>query len=55
MGNHREFADVVAHAHARRFWPVVDSVVPLDSSVDAYRRLAAGTQSGKVVIEVSHE
>lgn len=55
MGNHREFADVVAHAHARRFWPVVDSVVPLDSSLDAYRRLAAGTQSGKVVIEVSHE
>jgi NADPH:quinone reductase-like Zn-dependent oxidoreductase len=55
MGNRREFAEVVAHAHARRFWPVVDSVVALSSSVDAYRRLAAGAQSGKIVIEVSHE
>ena len=53
MGNRREFADIVAHAHAGRFWPTVDSVVSLDESVEAYRRLAAGTQTGKVVIEVS--
>lgn len=53
MGNRREFADIVAHAHAGRFWPTVDSVVPLADSVEAYRRLAAGTHGGKVVIEVS--
>jgi NADPH:quinone reductase-like Zn-dependent oxidoreductase len=53
MGNRREFADIVAHAHAGRFWPTVDSVVSLEQGVEAYRRLAAGTQSGKVVIEVS--
>jgi NADPH:quinone reductase-like Zn-dependent oxidoreductase len=53
MGNRREFADILAHAHAGRFRPGVDSVVPLEQSVDAYRRLAAGTQTGKVVIEVS--
>lgn len=53
MGNRREFADIVAHAHAGRFWPTVDSVVPLAQGVEAYRRLSAGTQTGKVVIEVS--
>jgi NADPH:quinone reductase-like Zn-dependent oxidoreductase len=53
MGNRREFAEIVAHAHAGRFWPTVDSAVSLEQGVDAYRRLAAGTQTGKVVIEVS--
>jgi NADPH:quinone reductase-like Zn-dependent oxidoreductase len=53
MGNRREFADITAHAHAGRLWPTVDSVVSLEQSVEAYRRLAAGTQTGKVVIEVS--
>jgi NADPH:quinone reductase-like Zn-dependent oxidoreductase len=52
MGNRREFAEIVAHAHAGRFWPTVDSVASLEDSVDAYRRLAAGTQTGKIVIEV---
>lgn len=52
MGNRREFGDIVAHAHAGRFWPVVDSIVPLEDSVEAYRRLASGAHAGKVVIEV---
>ncbi len=53
MGNRREFGDIVAHAHAGRFWPVVDSIVPLEDSVEAYRRLASGAHAGKVVIEVA--
>ncbi len=53
MGSHREFAEIVALAHAGELRPVVDSVVPLEEGVAAYRRLAAGEQTGKLVIEVS--
>ena len=53
MGNHREFDESVKHAHAGRFWPVVDSIVPLEDSIEAYRRLASGAHAGKLVIEVS--
>jgi hypothetical protein len=31
----------------------VDSVVPLERSVEAFRRMAANEQSGKLVIEVA--
>jgi NADPH:quinone reductase-like Zn-dependent oxidoreductase len=53
MGNRREFADIVAHASAGRFWPRVDTIVPFADSREAYRRLADGQHAGKVVIEVS--
>jgi NADPH:quinone reductase-like Zn-dependent oxidoreductase len=53
MGNRREFDEIVKHAHAGRFWPVVDSIVLLDDSIEAYRRLASGAHAGKLVIEVS--
>lgn len=52
MGSRREYAELVAHARAGRFWPVVDDVVPLDRAAEAFRRLAAGEQTGKLVIEV---
>jgi NADPH:quinone reductase-like Zn-dependent oxidoreductase len=32
---------------------VVDSAVPLEDAVAAFRRLASGEQAGKLVIEVS--
>jgi len=53
MGNRREFAAIVEQAAAGRLWPVVDSIVPLQSSIEAYRRLASGAHAGKLVIEVS--
>ena len=53
MGNHREYAEVVSLATRGELWPVVDSVVPLERSVDAFRRMAANAQSGKLVIEVA--
>ena len=53
MGNHREYAAVVSLAARGELWPVVDSVVPLERSVEVFRRMAANEQSGKLVIEVA--
>ena len=53
MGSRREYREIVRLAGRGRLWPVVDRVVPLDSAVDALRRLAAGEQFGKLVIEVA--
>lgn len=53
MGSHREFAEIVRLAARGELRPVVDSVVPLAEGVAAYRRLASGAQTGKLVLEVS--
>ncbi|HET7043184.1 MAG TPA: zinc-binding dehydrogenase [Gemmatimonadales bacterium] len=53
MGSLAEYQAVAALAQQGSLRPVVDSVVPLDRAADAYRRLASGAQSGKLVIEVS--
>ena len=53
MGTSREFAAVVAHGNDGRFRPPVDALFPLAEGAAAYQRLAAGTQFGKLVLEVS--
>jgi NADPH:quinone reductase-like Zn-dependent oxidoreductase len=53
MGTSAEFADVVALGERGLLRPVVDSVVPLADGAAAYRRLAAGDQFGKLVLEVT--
>jgi NADPH:quinone reductase-like Zn-dependent oxidoreductase len=53
MGSRSEYQAVSTLAQQGRFRPVVDSTVPLERAVDAYRRLATGAQAGKLVIEVS--
>jgi len=53
MGSRAEFAAIVELAAAGQLWPRVDAVVPLDHAPDAFRRLAAGDQLGKLVIEVT--
>jgi NADPH:quinone reductase-like Zn-dependent oxidoreductase len=50
MGNDSEFQAVVAELSAGRLLPVVDSVYPLERGRDAFERMAAGTQFGKIVI-----
>jgi NADPH:quinone reductase-like Zn-dependent oxidoreductase len=52
MGSRSDFAAVVALAHRGKLWPRVDRVVPLERAPEAFARLAAGEQSGKLVIEV---
>ena len=53
MGNHREFAEIVALAERGHLRPVIDSVTPLADGVAAFRRMANGQQLGKLVIEVT--
>lgn len=53
MGNDAEFEAIVGHFHRGALRPVVDSVVPLADGPAAFARLAAGDQSGKLVIEVA--
>lgn len=53
MGSRREYQEIVEIARQGKLWPVVDTVVPLEQSADAFARLAAGEQTGKLVIEVS--
>ena len=53
MGSHAEFAEIMALANRGELRPVVDSVVPLADGPAAFRRLAAGAQTGKLVLEVS--
>jgi NADPH:quinone reductase-like Zn-dependent oxidoreductase len=52
MGSTGEYREIVRLAGQGRLWPVVDRVVPMAGAVDALRRLAAGEQFGKLVIEV---
>jgi NADPH:quinone reductase-like Zn-dependent oxidoreductase len=52
MGSEAEFHAITALAHAGRLWPEVDKIYPLAEAPEAFRRLAAGAQLGKVVIEV---
>lgn len=53
MGNLREYQAIVRLAHQGKLWPVIDEVVPMDKGREAFARLQAGEQTGKLVIEVA--
>jgi len=53
MGSRAEYHAVAALAAQGLLRPVVDSTVPLARAIDAFQRLTAGSQAGKLVIEVS--
>ena len=53
MGNAAEYQEVVRLAGEGKLWPVVDRIYPLEQSREAFARLQAGDQFGKLVIEVS--
>jgi NADPH:quinone reductase-like Zn-dependent oxidoreductase len=50
MGNDAEFEAVVAELGAGRLLPVIDSVFQLERGRQAFERMAAGSQFGKIVI-----
>lgn len=53
MGTPREFAEVVALGEAGLLRPPIDAVLPLADGSEAYRRLGAAEQFGKLVLEVT--
>lgn len=53
MGSRGEYAAIVEQARAGRLWPRVDSIVPFEQAVNAYRRMAAGEQVGKLVVRIT--
>ncbi len=50
MGTPAEFRAMVEFINRHRIEPVVDQVFKLEDAVEAYRRLAAGEQMGKLVL-----
>ena len=53
MGTSVEFAEVVELGNRGLFRPQIDAMVPLADAAEAYRRLSAGAQFGKIVLEVT--
>jgi NADPH:quinone reductase-like Zn-dependent oxidoreductase len=53
MGSRAEYRAVAALAAQGLLRPIVDSTVPLERAREAFLRLSAGSQAGKLVIEVS--
>ena len=52
MGNDREFDTVTEELKAGRLTPVIDSVFGLENAREAFERMAAGQQFGKIVIRI---
>lgn len=50
MGSNEEFREVTALFRAGHLRPVVDKVFPAERCVEAYQRLEAGEQMGKIVL-----
>jgi NADPH:quinone reductase-like Zn-dependent oxidoreductase len=53
MGSFDEYQEIVRLAGEGRLWPVVDRVYPLEEGREAFARLLAGDQMGKIVLQVS--
>jgi NADPH:quinone reductase-like Zn-dependent oxidoreductase len=55
MGSRTDWAAMTRAVQDWRVRPVVDSVFPLERGADAYERMMAGTQFGKVVLDMTGE
>jgi NADPH:quinone reductase-like Zn-dependent oxidoreductase len=53
MGNDAEFDAVVGHFRAGRLYPPIDRVYPLAEGRDAFERMAAAEQFGKLVVRIA--
>lgn len=52
MGDPDEFDAVMAHVFAGRLHAVIDKEFPLEEGAEAYRRLTAGENAGKILLKI---
>ena len=52
MGTHRDFATVMGLVFDGKLRPVIDRTYPLERAAEAERRLEAGEQMGKIILEI---
>ncbi len=52
MGSHEDFRLMLQAVAAAKLEPVVDSVLPLDRAAEAFARMEAGEQFGKIVLKM---
>ena len=50
MGSHQDFREVTKLLWEGKIKPVIDQVMPLSDGIEAYRRMEAGEQFGKIVL-----
>ncbi|WP_200977053.1 zinc-binding dehydrogenase [Echinicola sp. 20G] len=52
MGSDQDFKDMVAFVNEEKITPLVDSVRPLEKSLEAFELMKAGKQTGKLVVKI---
>jgi zinc-binding alcohol dehydrogenase/oxidoreductase len=52
MGSPEDFQGMLAFINAHRIVPVIDRIYTLEEGAEAFRRMAAGAQSGKIVLQI---
>jgi len=53
MGSRNDWEEMVSSVETGKLRPTIDLVLPLERGREAYERLAAGVQFGKVVLDVA--
>ena len=53
MGNEREFAEMVSFVTGKQIMPVIDEIVSLVDTEQAMRKMNAGKQFGKIILQIS--
>ncbi|MBD8490456.1 zinc-binding dehydrogenase [Echinicola sp. CAU 1574] len=52
MGSDQDFKDMVTFVNEEKITPLVDSVRPLEKSLEAFELMKAGKQTGKLVVKI---
>jgi D-arabinose 1-dehydrogenase-like Zn-dependent alcohol dehydrogenase len=51
MGSDKDFRKMLQLVERKEIHPVIDKVFPLDQAVDAFDRMRAGEQMGKIILK----
>ena len=52
MGSDDDFKNMLSFVAMHKIHPIIDKVYPFESAVDAFDRMKAGFQFGKIVIDI---